>query len=112
MVALIIFALLSVTLLLRIGDNLRAQQHLESKNTAVLVAANTLAGLRIQKDWDNVRSKTETVTMAGQDWLVDATVTDTPNKNLRRVDVKVGLRERNSSKNLPIFTLTSFIGHY
>lgn len=112
MVALIIFAVLSVTLLVRLGDNIRAEQYLESKTIASLIAENKLAELRIKEEWSAVRDDTDTVNMAGLDWQVKTTVTDTPNDNLRRVDVKVGPDTGRSTDDSYIVTLTSYIGQY
>lgn len=112
MVALIIFAVLSVTLLVRLGDNIRAEQYLESKTIASLIAENKLAELRIKEEWSAVRDDTDTVNMAGLDWQVKTTVTDTPNDNLRRVDVRVGPDSGRSADDSYIVTLTSYIGQY
>lgn len=112
MVALIIFAVLSVTLLTRLGDNIRAEQYLESKTFAGVIAENTLAELRIKEEWSAVSNRTETVNMAGQDWQVKTVVSNTPNENLKRVDVQVGPENRHSSDSNAILTLTSFIGRY
>lgn len=112
MVALIIFAVLSVTLLVRLGDNIRAEQYLESKTIASLIAENKLAELRIKEEWSAVRDDTDTVNMAGLDWQVKTTVTDTPNDNLRRVDVQVGPDTGRSADDSYIVTLTSYIGQY
>ena len=111
MVALIIFAVLSVTLLTRMGDNIRAEHHLETKTIAAAIAENTLTEMRIKKEWNAVVNKKETVEMAGTDWLVNVVVSDTPNENFRKVDVKVG-PETSSSVESSIVTLTSYIGKY
>ena len=66
MVALIIFAVLSVTLLVRLGDSIRSEQYLESKTLASLMAENVLADMRIKEEWSDVRSDNRTVNMAGR----------------------------------------------
>jgi general secretion pathway protein I len=94
MVALIIFAVLSVTLLVRLGDSIRSEQYLESKTLASLMAENVLADMRIKEEWSDVRSDNRTVNMAGQRWEVKITVTDTENENLRKVSMcRLGLTQ-------------------
>jgi general secretion pathway protein I len=112
LVALIIFAVLSVTLLVRLGENIRNEQSLESKTLAGIVAENTLAQMRIKEDWSAVRSRTDTVNMIGQNWNIKTTVTDTKNENLRQVVVQVGPDNGNSSDEVFVYSLTSYIGRY
>jgi general secretion pathway protein I len=112
MVALVIFGVLSVTLLTRLGDNIRAEHYLQEKSIAELIAQNTLSQLRIKKDWSAVSNKTETVNMADQDWTVKTEVTDTKNENLRLVSVRVGPKAQFSGKDNFIVTLTSYLGRY
>ena len=110
MVALIIFSVLSVTLLVRIGDSIRSEQYLESKTLASIMAENILAEMRIEEEWSNVRSNNKTIKMAGKNWDVKITVSDTGNENLRQVTVQVGPDEGRSSNSPHVFSLTSFIG--
>jgi general secretion pathway protein I len=112
MVALIIFAVLSVTLLTRLGDNIRAERYLQDKTLAALVAENTLAELRSKRDWSAVSTKSDTREMANIQWNIKINVTDTPNENLKRVDVSVGPKLDYSSEESSIVTLTSFLGRY
>ncbi len=112
MVALMIFAVLSVTLLTRMGDNIRAEHYLETKTLAAVIAENTLTEMRLKKEWSSVANKSDSVDMAGTRWLVTIVVTDTPNENFRKVDVKVGPEQRSSSKESSVFTLTGYLGKY
>lgn len=111
MVALIIFAVLSVTLLVRLGDNIRSEQYLESKTVANLVAENVLTELRVKEEWSAVRNDNKVVNMAGQNWQVKIVVTDTKIENLRKVDVQVG-PDTHSRDSRPIVTLSTMIGRY
>ena len=112
MVALIIFGVLAVTLLTRLGDNIRVEQSLEAKTIASTIAENTLAELRIKEEWSAVRNDNRTVSYAGSKWRIKTTVADTANENLRRVDVQVGpVTEQVREENF-VITLTSFIGRY
>lgn len=110
MVALIIFAVLSVTLLVRLGDSIRSEQYLESKTLASLMAENVLADMRIKEEWSNVRSDNKTVKMADKNWTVKTTVTDTADENLRKVTVQVRPDEVRSKNDAYIFSLTGYIG--
>ena len=110
MVALIIFAVLSVTLLVRLGDSIRSEQYLESKTLASLMAENVLADMRIKEEWSDVRSDNKTVKMADNSWAVKTTVTDTADENLRKVTVQVRPDEARSKNDAYVFSLTSYIG--
>lgn len=112
LVALIIFAVLSVTLLVRLGENIRNEQLLESKTMAGIVAENTLAQMRIKEEWSAVRSKTDSVNMMGQDWKIKTTVSDTGNENLRRVEVQVGPDNGGSADDGYVYSLITYIGRY
>lgn len=112
MVALIIFAVLSVTLLTRMGDNIRAEQYLETKTLAGVIAENTLAEMRIKKEWGSVTNKKDTVEMVGTKWQVNILVTDTPNENFRKVEVQVGPEQTASSADGHVYSLVSYIGKY
>lgn len=109
MVALVIFAVLSVTLLVRLGDGLRSESQLEEKTLASQVAENVLTDLRIRghKDWSVVNSDSAVVEMADRKWNVKTTVKDAEGDNLRQVDVQV---RSAGEKNSTGYVLTGFIG--
>jgi general secretion pathway protein I len=112
MVALIIFAVLAVTLSVRLGDSIRSEQYLESKTLASILAENVLADMRIEEEWSNVRSSNKTVNIGEQRWEIATTVTDTANENIRQVYVQVGPDTGRSRNESYVFSLTSFIGRY
>jgi general secretion pathway protein I len=109
MVALVIFAVLSVTLLVRLGDGLRSESQLEEKTLASQVAENVLADLRIRshKDWSVVSGDSSIVEMADRKWNVKTVVKDAEGDNLRQVDVQV---RSAGEKNSISYVLTGFIG--
>ena len=109
MVALVIFAVLSITLLTRLGGDIRSQQLLEEKTLASVVAENVLSELRIKKDWSSVYASKSTVEMAGKKWDVSTTVNETGIENLRQVDVRVVDAKNKKGGN---YLLTGFIGKH
>ncbi len=106
MVALVIFAVLSVTLLVRLGSDMRSEQALEEKMLASVVAENVLTELRIKKDWSAVNNNKSTVEMAGRKWDVATTVKDTEVENVRQVDVRVASAK---DKRGTSYLLTGFV---
>jgi general secretion pathway protein I len=112
MVALMIFAVLSVTLLTRLGDNIRAEHYLETKTITAVIAENVLTEMRIKKNWSAVANKKDTVEMTGIKWQVNIIVTDTPNENFRKVEVQVGPEQESSAKEGHVVSLVSYIGQY
>ena len=109
MVALVIFAVLSITLLTRLGGDIRSQQLLEEKTLASVVAEDVLSELRIKKDWSSVYASKSTVEMAGKKWDVSTTVNETGIENLRQVDVRV---VDTKNKKGGSYLLTGFIGKH
>jgi len=109
MVALVIFALLSVTLLVRLGGDIRSEQALEEKTLASIVAENVLTELRIKKDWSSVNNNKSTVEMAEKKWDVTTTVKDTEIEDLRQVDVRVTSA---NDKRGASYLLTGFVGKH
>jgi general secretion pathway protein I len=112
MVALMIFAVLSVTLLTRLGDNIRAEHYLETKTIAAVIAENVLTEMRFKKDWSAVANKKDTVEMTGIKWQVNIIVSNTPNENFRKVEVRVGPEPESSSEENSVISLVSYIGQY
>jgi general secretion pathway protein I len=112
MVALVIFAVLAVTLSVRLGDSIRTEQYLESKTIASVLAGNVLAEMRIKEDWSSVRNNDQTVKIGDQRWLVKTTVTDTDNENIMKVIVQVGQDSGRSRNEKYAYSLTGFIGRY
>lgn len=110
--ALMIFGVLAITVLTRMGDNIRTEQYLESKTLAAMIAENTLTQLRLSRDWSDVADKSDTVEMAGQEWAVRIEVGSTPNENLKRVDVRVGPVAVHGAEQSYAVVLTSFLGRY
>ncbi len=109
MVALVIFAVLSVTLLTRLGGDIRSEQLLEEKTLASIVAENVLTEMRIKKDWSSVSDNKSTVEMAGKKWSVTTAVKETEDENLRQVDVRVVAA---NDKRGASYLLTGFIGKH
>ena len=101
--------MLSITLLTRLGGDIRSEQLLEEKTLASVVAENVLSELRIKKDWSSVNAGKSTVEMAGKKWDVTTTVNETGIENLRQVDVRVVDAK---SKKGASYLLTGFIGKH
>lgn len=109
MVALVIFAVLSVTLLTRLGSDLRSEQLLEEKTLASVVAENVLTELRLKKDGSSVSGGNSLVELAGKKWNVVTTVKSAGNENLMQVDVRV---QSAGDKRGASYLLTGFIGKH
>ncbi|MEZ5540064.1 MAG: type II secretion system minor pseudopilin GspI [Pseudomonadales bacterium] len=109
MVALVIFAVLSIALLTRLGSDLRSEQLLEEKTLASMVAENTLTEMRVNKDGSSVSGGRSSVELAGKKWEVVTTVKSTNQENLQQVDVQV---QPVSNKRGASYLLTGFIGKH
>ncbi|HNE26698.1 MAG TPA: type II secretion system minor pseudopilin GspI [Pseudomonadales bacterium] len=109
MVALAIFAILSVTLLVRLGGDVRSEYLLEEKTLASVVAENVLTTLRVKKDWSSINNDKSTIEMAGRKWEVTTTVKDTNIESLRQVDVRVVSAQ---DKRGASYLLTGFVSKH
>ena len=91
MVALAIFALTGTAILKAAGDHLRSVGQIEEVTIATWVANNQLTRAQLDDQWppkNNLRGSAE---MADRVWYWQQIVTQTNDKDLRAVEVKVGL---------------------
>jgi type II secretion system protein I len=95
-----------------LGDNIRAEHYLETKTIAAVIAENVLTEMRFKKDWSAVANKKDTVEMTGIKWQVNIIVSNTPNENFRKVEVRVGPEPESSSEENSVISLVSYIGQY
>ena len=113
MVALAIFALVSVTLVKSTGQSLRQTALIEQKATAWWLAENAMTRLRIQPRTDanypNPGTQRELVTLASVDWEVETRIEATENDFVRRIEINIYHRGETDD---PAASLVGFLGRH
>ncbi|MGV6858514.1 MAG: type II secretion system minor pseudopilin GspI [bacterium] len=107
-IALLIIALALAAIIRTTTTSTLNTAHLREKTFAHWVALNTLAELRLAKAFPEVGVKTDDAEMAGEKWAVSITVSNTPEKTIRRVDVRV--RHEKDPKDTSVDLVTAFVG--
>lgn len=85
----------------------RIQAGLEDRALAGWIAENRLTQLRLSPEWPAIGDSDDDLTFADRKWHWEVTVDGTPDKDLRRVTVKVALA---ASPHQPYSVLVGFIG--
>ena len=116
LVALAIFAVVSITVYGRIGDVLLQTGSLEARTFATWIAQNTLTQLQLEQvpgEAPDTGRSVASVNMANRDWELVTEISATADPGLRRVDIRVhhgssdGRGEGDS-----VARLTGFLGAY
>ena len=117
LVALAIFAIVSMTIYGRIGDVLMQTGSLEARTFATWIAQNTLTRLQLERVEGQSPSNgrtVESVAMAGREWEVVTEVTATGERGLHRVEIAVSVPEggRGAPGEASVARLTGFLGQH
>lgn len=110
MVALAIFAVVSLALLNAQNSQITTDQHLRDKTIAHWVALNQLAEMRLEKRFPDTGESQDTASMANTDWQLGIKVQATPSSNVRLVIISVSPKtEGMGSKPDPVTVVTGFL---
>lgn len=113
MVALAIFAVVSVTLVKSAGLSLRHAGVIEQRSTAWWLAENAMTQLRIlprtDANYPSPGRETQLVVLAGVEWEVATNIEATDNDFVRRVEVSVS---RRGEEDNPAAELIGFLGRH
>lgn len=112
LVALIIFAVVAVSVYGRSGETIRQLSHIENRTLAHWVAQNRVAELTLEQQASDAAMangrNTQQIYMAGRDWRVTSEISNTSSALLKRVEVKVYAGDSSDS----LETFVAFIGRY
>lgn len=118
MVALGVFAIVSVAVYGRIGEILQQTRGLETRTLATWVAQNRMSALalEIRGSTDPVPTgqRSDVVTLAGRSWRVQVDISATSDPELRRVEIEVqpGDLAADAETAADGATLLGFVGRY
>lgn len=107
LIALAIFALISLVCYRQIDASARASARIEQKYIALWIASNTLDEMFIGRNFPATGNTRSTVDVATKKWAVETRVTDSGFADLNKIETTVYSDERASQ---PVLTLTRFIG--
>lgn len=106
MIALVILAVTSATLIKVITENVKNTAYLEEKTIAIIIAENQLNEIYARHQWPNIGNRNEEVAMSNRKWVVSLNVSDPNINGLRKVNVSVSAKDHNHS----LASLTGFVG--
>lgn len=111
LIALIVVAVALSTLIKATGDIAGNTHYMRNKALAHWVAMNQLAELQIEPKWLDIGTDKDEVEAAGMKWRWLQKVEDTPDKFIRRIEIKVAREEDrlDSEKDSALATLTAYI---
>jgi general secretion pathway protein I len=93
MVALVIVALGMMAVNTQINRYVMTARYIEEKTLASWIATNTITELSVGARWPDLGTVEDDVDYAERKWHTRTEVSETPVKNLRRVDVSVSLAD-------------------
>ena len=108
MVALMILAVALSALVMGMGAGINTTVHLREKTLAHWVALNKLAEMRIAKEWPRPGIIDGEYEMTGREWLWTVTVSETPDENIRRLDVSIYVDDRDDGA---VATALAYLGN-
>lgn len=112
MVALTVFAVVSVALVRNTMTSLRQASAIQDKTVALWIAENEVTRIRLQDRSDDnfpsVGTDRDFVEMAGIEWQIETEVEATENEFIRRVTVRVSREEAEDAA----VALVGFVGRY
>jgi len=108
LIALAIFALISITCYRQIDASFRASTRIEQKYLALWVAENKLDEIFIERKFPSIGETRYEYKILDTHWVVKMNVSQTDIKELRRVEVSVYPGEKDTEH--AILTLSRFVG--
>lgn len=107
LVALAILALALSAAISATGSYAGNQAYLQERTIAHWVARNALIEIQLEQQWPGIGRRSGDARMAGQDFEWSATVSQSPDEDLRRVEVSVWLGDPDDRE--PLAGLIGFV---
>jgi general secretion pathway protein I len=106
LVALAILAIALSAVIKATGEGVGNVGYLRDQTLASWVALNRINAIQLERDWPARGVSQGQTDMAGREWEWEVRVSDTTDKDLRRLDVTVRLR----GETAPLISLIAFKG--
>lgn len=110
LVALTIFAVVSVMAYRQVAASIYAAERILDKNVALWVAENTLESYFLSRQVTSTGSSDSTVSMAGSDWHVRVTVESTSVKDFYKLEARVAPEHARGDEST--ITVTRYLGKH
>lgn len=110
LIALAVLAIALAALIQSAGGYAANEAYLRDRTTAQWVAHDVLTQWQLKNDWPSVGEQHGTREFDGRTWDWKVKITQTPDQDLRRLDVTVRL-DGAAKGGTPLGALTGFIGH-
>lgn len=110
MVAFIIFAVASVSLMRSVTMTVNNQGRLEQATLAQWVLENHYNELLVNREFPRPGASKKVVEMANQSWEISQTVSTTTDPFLHRIELAVSPEETGSAERRQVASLTTFLG--
>lgn len=104
MIALLVLGLALAALIRTSGSASANTAWLQEKTFAHWVAMNQLTEMQVNKDWPKPGQKKDTTEMVEREWEWEATVSNTPDPDLRRVDIRIWRADVSEDEHLTLLT--------
>jgi len=88
------------------SSSVRHGTHIKEKTIALWVAQNHIAEITMGQQWLSSGTNAQEAKMAGKAWFIQNKITQTPDQNIRRMDISVYSDKKIETK---LVTLTAYI---
>lgn len=105
-IALVVISVALGAVIATTGNSVNHGAHIKDKTIALWVAQNVIADVNIKNNWLSTGVKNQDMMMAGRQWFIKNNVIQTPDKNIRKMDVSIFTDQKSENK---IITLTAYI---
>ncbi|MEJ2142148.1 MAG: type II secretion system minor pseudopilin GspI [Gammaproteobacteria bacterium] len=106
LVALAVLAIAMGAIIKVSASNISNSAYLKEKTFAHWIAVNKANEFRLTENWPSVGNRNGSIVMAKQEWRWQVKVSNTPDKNVRRLDIDVQHERELGGKA----SVTAFIG--
>ena len=104
MIALLVLGLALAALIRTSGGASANTAWMQDKTFAHWVAMNQLTEMQINKDWPKPGQKKDTTEMVDREWEWEATISNTADPELRRVDIRIWRADSSEDEHLTLLT--------
>ena len=105
-IALVVISVALGAVIATTGNSVKHGAHIKEKTIALWVAQNTIADILIKKNWLSTGIKSQDVNMAGRQWFIKNNVIQTPDNNIRKMEVSIYTDNKSQNK---IVSLIAYI---
>lgn len=107
LIALAIFALISVTCYKQVAVTVKSMERMETKYKALLIGENAIEEMFLERNWQSASDTVREYEIDDIKWVVSITITETDITNIKQIEARV---YQNNTDDSSIISLTRYIG--